>query len=132
MASSRQPYYETVRERIKANVYRGIFVTAPIIIAVCGVPKESFRMRTYVLDCAITIQNILLMTHALGLGSVYINFDRPEHAALIKRIESLLGLPEDIKIMAILPLGYPDEQPAPPPRKEIHEIVYQEKYAHHT
>lgn len=126
------PQYKIRRERTKAKVYRDLFVTAPTIIVVCGVPKESFRMRTYVLDCAITIQNMLLMAHTLGLGSVYINFDRPEHADLIKRIESLLGVTEDTKIMAILPLGYPNEQPVPPPRKEISEIVNQEKYLHHT
>jgi len=123
------PRYNVVNERVKSNFYRDIFVTAPINIVVCGVPKESFRMRTYVLDCALAIQNMLLMAHAVGLGSVYINFDRPEHDNLVKQIARMLGIPGDVKIMAILPLGYPDEQPTPPPRREIREIVFDEKYS---
>jgi len=122
------PYYKAVSERVKTNFYRDIFTGAPVHIIVCGIPKESFRMRTYVLDCAISIQNILLTAYALGLSSVYINFDRPEHENLIKQIQKLLEVPEDVKIMAILPLGYPDEQPVVPPRKELDEIVFYEKY----
>jgi len=123
------PRYKVISEKVKSNFYRDIFVTAPVNIVVCGVPKESYRMRTYVLDCSIAIQDMLLMAHALGLGSVYINFERPEHEDLIKQIARMLGVSEDVKIMAILPLGYPDEQPTPPPRKEIQEIVFSEKYS---
>jgi len=122
------PYYKAISERVKANFYRDIFATAPVAIVVCGVPKESFRMRTYILDCAITAQNMLLMAHALSLGSVYINFDRPEHEDLLEQIKNFLKVPEDGKIMSILPLGQPDEQPAEPPRKEIHETVFYESY----
>jgi len=123
------PYYKAVSERLKTNFYRDMFAVAPINIVVCGIPKESFHMRTYIQDCAITIQNMLLMVHALNLGSVYINFDRPEHENLVKQIQKLLEVPEDVKIMAILPLGYPDEQPAPPLRKELDEIVFYERYS---
>jgi len=121
-------YYKAMSERLKSNFYRDMFAGAPVNIVVCGVPKESFRMRTYVQDCAVTTQNMLLMAHALSLGSVYINFDRPEHVDLVKQIQKLLEVPEDVKIMAILPLGYPDEQPAAPPRKELHETVFYERY----
>jgi nitroreductase len=126
------PYYKAMAERVKANFYKDMFAEAPVNIVVCGVPKKSFRMRTYIQDCAITTQNILLMAHALGLGSVYINFDRPEHEELVKQIQKLLEVPEDIKIMAILPMGYPNEQPAPPPRKELDEIVFHERYGQKT
>lgn len=122
------PYYKAMSERIKTNFYRDMFAIAPVCIVVCGVPKESFRMRTYVLDCAVAIQNILLMAHALGLGSVYINFDRPEHEDLVKELQKSLEIPEDAKITAILPLGYPDEQPLAPSRKEMDEIVFHERY----
>ena len=113
---------------MKTNFYRDMFAEASVNIVVCGVPKESFRMRTYVQDCAVTTQNMLLMAHALRLGSVYINFDRPEHEDLVMQIQKLLEVPEDVKIMAILPLGYPDEQPTAPPRKEQDEIVFHERY----
>jgi len=52
--------YKAVSERVKANFYRSIFTTAPLLIAVCAAPKESFCCRTYPMDCAVAIQNILL------------------------------------------------------------------------
>jgi nitroreductase len=128
MLPPNSPYYKAMVERVKANFYKDMFTGAPVNIVVCGVPKESFRMRTYIQDCAIAIQNMLLMAHVLGLGSVYINFDRPEHEELVKQVQKLLGVPEDVKIMAILPLGYPDEQPIAPPRKELDEIIFCERY----
>jgi nitroreductase len=122
------PYRKAINERVKNNFYRDMFAEAPVNIVVCGVPKESFRGRTYIQDCAVTTQNILLTAHALGLGSVYINFDRPEHEILVRQVQRLLEVPEDVRITAILPLGYPNEQPAPPPRRELDEIVFHERY----
>jgi len=126
------PHYKALNERIKADFYKGIFATAPCLIVVCANKMESFRQRTYVLDCAVAIQNMLLMAHALRLGSIYINFDRPEHEQELKQLKDFLEVPENIAIQAILPLGYSDEKPTPPPRKDLGEIVYQEKYGHKT
>jgi nitroreductase len=41
--------------------------------------------------------------------------------ALIKRS---FGIPEQIRIIGITPLGYPDQEPKPRPRKELSEIAY--------
>jgi len=122
------PFYKTLSERIKANFFRAIFATAPILIVVCADPKESFHYRTYPMDCAVAIQNMLLLAHALGLGSTYIDFYRPEHESKLKHVTELLEIPDDIALRAILPLGYPDEEPTPPFRKDLCEIVFQGKY----
>lgn len=122
------PYYKALDERIKADFYKRIFSTAPCAIVVCANKAESFRERTYVLDCAAAIQNMLLMAYSLGLGSIYINFDRPEHEQELRQLKDSLEVPDNITIQAVLPLGYPDEKPSPPPRKDPCEIVYQEKF----
>ncbi len=122
------PFYKAVSERIKADFYKNIFTSASLLIVVCADPKESFGYRTYPMDCAVAVQNMLLLAHALGLGSTYIDFYRPEHKQELKQLKDLLEIPDDIALRAILPLGYPDENPVPPPRKDLHEIVFQEKY----
>ena len=38
------------------------------------------------------------------------------------------GVPENIVVVELMPLGWPDEEPAPRPRKEINEFVFFEKY----
>ncbi|MDI6905309.1 MAG: nitroreductase family protein [Candidatus Bathyarchaeia archaeon] len=123
-------YYKAMSERVRTNFYKNIFTTAPLLIVVCADAEQSFRSRTWAMDCSIATQNMLLMAHALGLGSVIIDFQRPEHETLLKKVRDLLGVPDGIKLMFMLPVGYPDEEPAPPRRMELSQIVYLEKYGH--
>jgi nitroreductase len=68
------------------------------------------------------MQNLTLAAHALGLGTVHIGaFDA------IKVAETL-GVPEGYAVVAMTPLGYPDEAPNPRPRKELNEIVFYDKF----
>jgi len=128
--SPNSDYYKAISERIRINFFKNIFTTAPILIVVCADIEQSFGSRTWAMDCAIATQNMLLMAHALGLGSVIIDFQRPEHEPQLKEAKDLLGIPDDIRLMFILPIGYPDEDPAPRPRMELSQIVYHEKYGH--
>jgi len=127
-ASPNNDYYKSVSERIRINFFKNIFATAPVLIVVCADAEQSFRSRTWAMDCAIATQNMLLMAHALGLGSVIIDFQRPEHENQLKEVKDLLGIPNGTRFMFILPVGYPDEEPAPRPRIELSQIVYKEKY----
>lgn len=63
-------------------------------------------------DCGIACQTLCLAAHDLGLGTVVMGvFDR-------KGLEAYLQIPEDQELMALVALGYPDESPAAPRRKE--------------
>jgi nitroreductase len=59
------------------------------------------------------IQNFLLAAHGRGLGSVWMV--GPLFA--VEEIEELLEIHAPRRLIALLPLGYPAEDPAPPPRK---------------
>jgi nitroreductase len=39
-----------------------------------------------------------------------------------------MNLPDSIFVHSLLPLGYPDEDPKPRPRKDVNKIVFWEKY----
>jgi nitroreductase len=43
-------------------------------------------------------------------------------------IKSLLNIPDNFKVIAVVPLGVPDETPAPKERKSLDAIVSWEKY----
>ena len=49
------------------------------------------------------LQNMLLSAHALGLGAVWLG----EILKSGKEIRELLGLPEDLELMAVIALGWP-------------------------
>jgi nitroreductase len=68
-------------------------------------------------DTALAAQNMMLAAHSLGLGTVAIGLFDASKAA------DLLGLPPDARVVLLLPLGYPAEEPTAPPRKELTEIV---------
>ena len=111
--------------------------TAPVVIAACaelGVTgycrDESGENKLatdkgeawFMFDVALAMQNISLAAHSLGLGTV--------HTGLLDAAEAarILGVPENVVVVELLPLGWPDEEPAARPRKEIKEFVFSEKY----
>lgn len=98
---------------------------APVIIVACADPKQSGieeGQEYYMSDVAIAIEHILLSAHALGLGSCWMGLFSQ---ATMKKA---LGIPEQFRIVGVTPLGYPDQEPKPRPRKELNEIVYAEKW----
>lgn len=61
-------------------------------------------------DVSAATENLLLAAHAMGLGAVWTGVHPDmEHVAKIREI---LGLPEHIIPMCIVPVGVPAEQPA--------------------
>ena len=106
---------------------------APVAIVVCAElgkagylsgKLSSDKGDWYMFDVALAMQNLVLAAQSLGLGTVYIGWFDEEKTA------SFLNIPEGYSIVAMTPLGYPDQHPKPRPRKELAEIVYYEKFGH--
>lgn len=57
-----------------------------------------------------------------GLGAVWVGAITP------KEIHKVLNLPDNVFVHSLLPIGYPDEDPKPRPRKDLSKIVFWEKY----
>jgi nitroreductase len=45
-----------------------------------------------------------------------------------KDAHQAMNLPDNLFVQALIPLGYPDEDPKPRPRKDFDEIVFWEEY----
>jgi len=80
-------------------------LTAPVIIVVC-VDKNKSPSR-YVEDGVCATENILLATHDLGLGAVYVTGFKISNPETEKIIRKILNLPDQIIPITILPIGYP-------------------------
>lgn len=78
-------------------------------------------IRSYLnLNAAIAIDHITLRAVELGLGSCWVMmFDK-------EKARNLLGLDERYEVVALLPIGYPDQSPSPRPRLDISEILLKE------
>jgi len=108
---------------------------APIVIVACAeLGKSGYykgvtvtdRGEWFMFDVGIAMENLALAAHALGLGTV--------HVGLIpdsKKVGEVLGLPQGVVSVEMTPLGYPAAEAKAPPRKELSDIVFYEKYAKH-
>jgi len=121
----------------RTNPADGAVRTAPVVIAACaelGVTgyyrDESGENKLatdkgeawFMFDVALAMQHISLTAHSLGLGTVHIGLLEAAEAGRI------LGVPDNVVVVELMPLGWPDEEPAARPRKETNEFVFSEKY----
>ncbi|WP_287154565.1 nitroreductase family protein [Candidatus Solincola tengchongensis] len=123
-AGNVQPWrFVVVRDgRIKeglaaAALGQGFVARAPVVIVVCADLEShaaSYGRRGVELysiqDTAAAVENMLLAATALGLGACWVGAFREEEVA------SLLGLPERLRPLALIPVGYP-ARPGSQPRK---------------
>jgi len=93
---------------------------SPFAIVVCAdINREKYKDR-WPLDCAAASQNILLAAHEKGFGAVWVGI-YPEEAR-IKGLTELLQLPDNIKPVSLIPVGYPDESKPPSNRFDLNKI----------
>jgi nitroreductase len=65
------------------------------------------------------IMNLLLAAHSLGIGACWMTGPLIAEEALTP----LLDVPRGWNIAALIPLGYPAEEPEPPRRRELSHLV---------
>lgn len=102
--------------------------TAPLLIAQTCVTKRSGYERDgsfttdrgagwEMYDCGIAAQTFCLAAHEAGLGTVILGiFDRPA-------LEKHLHVPEGQELVALIAVGYPDQDPAAPRRKTVSDLL---------
>ncbi len=93
---------------------------APTVLLVLANPE----WLTWVEDGCCVLQNMMLVAHSLGLGSVWVHrerqmFDSEDGKALLAE----WGLPENLRGVGAIALGYPATAPKEPaPRKADYVI----------
>ncbi len=121
---------ETTKRAIAAAALGQMWIsTAPVVIVVCAnIPRSAWRYGTRgetlycIQDTAAAIQNMLLAAYALGYGTCWVGaFDE-------ESVRRILEIPREVRPVAIIPIGVPDEKPRPPPRRPLEEVVHWERY----
>jgi nitroreductase len=101
---------------VKAALDQGFIASAPLSVVGCcnyrieqryGIRgKELYAIQ----DVAVSIQNLMLVAHEQGLGSVWVGAFRENEVA------EILDIPAHLRPVVIVPVGYPAEKPIPPQR----------------
>ncbi len=128
---NRQPWFFFVvrNPEIKGHLVDAAFgqsflTEAPVVCVVCADPSRSgarYGVRGSSLYCiqdtAAAIQNMLLTATSMGLGTCWMGaFDE-------SKVAEVIGCPEDLRPVAMIPIGYPAEDPKPPRRRNAADIV---------
>lgn len=97
----------------EAHPYGKMLFEATLAVIVCGDPeKHEACARYWEEDCSAAMQNILLSSTALGLGSVWLGVKRSasNYEEIFKK---MFGIPETVHILGIAAIGYPKENKEP-------------------
>lgn len=112
-----------------AEACRDQFFIAEADAIICGCALEKIawgRMGNYMAswphDLTIALDHIILAAANEGLGTCWIGkFDE-------KMVKDVLQIPEEVRVVALTPVGYPAEIPEDRGRMELKEIVSYEKF----
>jgi len=121
---------EEQKERLaKAALRQGFILEAPVVIVVCSDLEKismKFGKRGEMLysaqNTAAAVQNMMLSATALGLGTCWVGaFDEEE-------VKSVLELPDNVRPMVIIPVGYPAETPRKHEKVPFEYVTSMNKY----
>jgi nitroreductase len=135
-AGNVQPYQlvivrsEKTRQQLsKAAFNQKTLLDAPVVIVVCVDEKQASKKygdrgkKLYCIqDTAASTQNILLAAYSLGLGTCWIGAFNDDDA------KKAVNAPKEMRPVAIIPVGYPNESPEQRSRRSFDEVVFKETF----
>jgi nitroreductase len=96
-------------------------LAAPVVIVITARKLTQYARD----DCIFAAQNMMLCAKDLGLGTCYVGGFAEE------RLRQLLAIPEGHVLPGMIALGYAQDEPPAPPRRELaamrHEDTYQSR-----
>ncbi|CAO0821653.1 Nitroreductase [Desulfarculales bacterium] len=125
-----------LRQALQATMGRGnpatkAIISAPLLLVICAKLGQAGyyngQVTTkfgdwFLYDLGIATQSLCLAAHSLGLASVVVGLFDQDQAG------KALALPEGSQVVSMLPVGYPDQSPKAPPRKEIAQFTYYDRF----
>lgn len=118
---------EMKRRLATAALDQNFVEEAPVVIVVCADQIASSRgygsrgANLYCIqDTAAAIENMLLAACALSLGTCWVGAFHEEE------VRKALRVPQGIRPVAIVLIGYPSERPRPRSRRPLEKIIHHE------
>jgi nitroreductase len=117
---------QKIRDKLVGAANGQTFIgQAPITIVACSTESEKVMpcgQYAYTVDLSIAVSFMVLEATELGLGTCWLGaYDEIA-------VKNILEIPEDIRVVAMLTMGYSDNGYVDTPRKAIDEIVCYETY----
>jgi nitroreductase len=129
-AANRQPWHFIVvrdedQKRRLAEACSDQMWMADAGVIIAGVGKPSVNEKWFPVDVAIAMENMILVATALGYGTCWIGaFDQG-------KVKEVLGVPEELQVVALTPVGVPADRPDARPRQPMAEFASLDRYGEH-
>ncbi|EQB88005.1 nitroreductase [Clostridium punense] len=105
---------EVMKRITEIHPYSKMLLNSDVAIVICGDEEKEVFKGYWVQDCSAATENILLAAQDMGLGAVWLGVY--PIADRVEKIKELLGLPDNVIPLSIVPVGYPDEEKTPADR----------------
>lgn len=93
-------------------------LAAPVVIVITARKLTPYSRD----DCIFAAQNMMLCAADLGLGTCYIGGFAED------KVRRLLSIPDGYILPGMITLGYPEDQPKAPPRRDLAAMTHYESY----
>lgn len=111
---------EQKRKEIAQAAGQSFIATSPVIIAGVALDTEEILrsgVPSYAVDLAIALDHLSLAAIEQGLGTCWVGAFSQEE------VKKVLGLAKHHKVVALMPCGFPADEPCEKDRKDLSEIV---------
>lgn len=104
------------KKKLSTALFNRFVKNSPVIIVGCADEKSTLTGKWAVVDTAIAMENMVIAAWSLGIGSCWIGaFNEGD-------VKKVLNIPDKWKVVALVTLGYPAEQPKPRTKKSFEEL----------
>ncbi len=123
-ADNLQPWHFIVvtdsrtKEKLSRGRWNRFIKDSAVTVVGCGYTDNEWST----VDVTIALENMVIAAEAQGVGSCWIGDFEPEE------VKTLLKIPDNLKIIALVSFGYPREKPNPSNKKSLQEIVHYNKF----
>jgi nitroreductase len=97
----------------------------PVVIVACATETKAIMLcgqPAYTVDVSIACAFMILQAYELGLGTCWIGAFKEDE------VKKILKIPEPVRVVAMITLGYSNQPPSQKSRKGLEQIVCFEKY----
>jgi nitroreductase len=128
VAQMPDPGNETDRRTLKgARNLSGSLGDVPVLVYVCGrnvYPAHQPQETMMYSAIYAASQNLVVAARAVGLGAAFTTL----HQVGERQMRDILGIPDDVFIGTLIPLGYPDGPEGPVTRRPLDEVVHYDRW----
>ncbi|MEJ5227240.1 nitroreductase family protein [Thermodesulfovibrio sp.] len=126
-ARNSQPWYfiivkekDKIAQLSKAQPYTKFLEGAPYVIVALADEKKS---NHWLEDMGCAIMALLLEAHSIGLGACWGAIYHPDSMERENHVRQVLDVPKNLRIIACIGIGYPDETPSSKKIKSLDEAI---------